>query len=305
MELPVTQLLQPLDGEAPCGPDVRELDAFLTLRAQVDQLDRAAAEGAPSRVDWARQRERILEIAGQTRDLRVWVWLAQSQLATDGLPGFASAMELLATGLDRYWNELPPYDPEDENPRERFMARLGALSGLVCSNFQTGAGELLKRRSTLLFLEDFDRAVATAGQDGPAAAQRLETAFTALETLFRERFGAAGDPQLGFGELARRLRPLQNRAEPQGEAHEEMAPRFTNGHANGAVQSRDEVVAALDRVLDYYSRNEPSSPVPLLVGRAKRLVSMTFLDAIKELAPGGLKELQAVAGAGDEAKPNR
>ena len=76
MELPVTQLLQPLDGGAPCGPDVRELDAFLTLRTQVDQLDRAAAEGAPSRVDWARQRDRILKIAGQTRDLRVWVWLA-------------------------------------------------------------------------------------------------------------------------------------------------------------------------------------------------------------------------------------
>jgi hypothetical protein len=32
---------------------------------------------------------------------------------------------------------------------------------------------------------------------------------------------------------------------------------------------------------------------------------MTFLDAIKELAPGGLKELQAVSGAGDDGKPNR
>ena len=47
-------------------------------------------------------------------------------------------MELLAAGLDRYWNELPPYDEEDENPRERFVARLGALGGLACSNFQTG-----------------------------------------------------------------------------------------------------------------------------------------------------------------------
>ena len=122
--------------------------------------------------------------------------------------------------------------------------------------------------------------------------------FTALEALFRERFGAAGDPQLGFGELTRRLRSLRDRAEPQEEAQDAGPPR-ANGHANGAVRSRDEVVAALDRVLDYYSLHEPSSPVPLLVGRAKRLVSMTFLDAIKELAPGGLKELQAVSGAGD------
>jgi type VI secretion system protein ImpA len=307
MELPLTHLLEPLGGEVPCGPDARELDAFLKLRAQVDQLDRPAVGEAPSRIDWARQRDRILQLAQQTRDLRVWVWLAQTQLATGGLPGFASAMELLAAGLDRYWDQLPPYDDEDDNPRERFTARIGALGGLACSNYQTAASELLKRRSTLLFLEDFERAVAMAADspDGPAAAKRLEVVFTALETLFRERFGAAGDPQLGFGELVRRLRPLQSRAGPQATAPDAAPTVRGNGHANVGVQSREDVVAALDRVLDYYSRHEPSSPVPLLVGRAKRLVSMTFLDAIKELAPGGLKELQAVSGAGDDGKPNR
>jgi type VI secretion system protein ImpA len=56
------------------------------------------------------------------------------------------------------------------------------------------------------------------------------------------------------------------------------------------------VLRALDQVLEYYRAHEPSSPVPLLVKRAKRLVSMSFLDAIKDLAPTGLKELQAVAG---------
>ena len=304
MELPLTQLLQPLDGSAPCGPDVRELDAYSSLRAQVDQLDRPVADGGPPRVDWARQQERLLELARQSRDLRVWVWLAKSQLATDGLAGFASAMELLAAGLERFWNELPPYDEEDDNPRERFMARLGALGGVACSNFQTQVSDLLNRRSTLLFLEDFDRAVAGAGQDGPALAQRLEAVFAGLEAMFRERFGAAGDPQLGFGELTRRLRSLRNRAGPQ-ETGQDVAPPIPNGHANGPVTSRHEVVAALDRVLDYYSLHEPSSPVPLLVGRAKRLVSMTFLDAIKELAPGGLKELQAVSGVGDDSKSNR
>lgn len=305
MDLSLTQLLQPLDGVSPCGPDVRELESFLRLRAEVDQLDRPPADDKvpPPRVDWARQQGRILELAEQARDLRVWVWLAQSQLATDGLPGFASAMELVATGLDRYWDQLPPYDEEDENPRERFTARLGALSGLACSNFQTGVKELLERRSTRLFLEELGRAIATAGQNGPAVAQRLQTVFTALETLFRDRFGEAGDPQLGFGELERRLQALRAHAEPEEAGPDATSPR-ANGHVNGTVQSRDEVVAALDRVLDYYSHHEPSSPVPLLVGRAKRLVSMTFLDAIKELAPGGLKELQAVAGA-DDAKPNR
>ncbi len=306
MDLELTQLLDPLDREAPCGPSARDFDEFLTLRGLVDQLDRPAADGVPPRVDWARQRSRIQELAARTRDLRVWVWLAQSLLATEGLAGFASGVELMVAGVDRYWNELPPYDEEDENPRERFTARLGALSALCCSNFQTPDSELLKRRSTVLFLEEFERAVAAAaaGPDAGTSAQRLERAFSALETLFRDRYGPAGDPQLGFGELRRRLRPLQDRPAPPSNDQDE-APARPNGHAYGSVRTRDDVVTALDLVLDYYSRNEPSSPVPLLVGRAKRLVAMSFLDAIKELAPGGLKELQAVAGAGDEAKPNR
>jgi type VI secretion system protein ImpA len=55
-------------------------------------------------------------------------------------------------------------------------------------------------------------------------------------------------------------------------------------------------------VLEYYKGNEPSSPVPLLVQRAKRLVPMSFVDAMKELAPAGLKELQAVSGHTDEKR---
>ena len=70
----------------------------------------------------------------------------------------------------------------------------------------------------------------------------------------------------------------------------------------GIIASRDDVVRALDRVLDYYRAHEPSSPVPLLVQRAKRLVPLSFLDAMRELAPAGLKELQAVAGTAEEKK---
>jgi type VI secretion system protein ImpA len=303
MDVDLEELLQPLGAGAPCGPDARELDAFTALRAMVDQVDRS---GEAPRVDWARQQERILELARQARDLRVWVWLAQSLLATDRLPGLAQGFEVLALGLARYWDTLPPFDDEDDNPRERFMARLAALSAIGGSNFQTKDSDLLTRRSTLLFLEEFEQAIAATRPDaeGQAVARRLEASFAALEALFKERYGAAGDPQLGFGLLRQRLGALQPRAEHgKGNGHAPVGRPTANGH--GPVNSRDEVVAALDLVLDYYRRNEPSSPVPLLVGRAKRLVAMTFLDAIKELAPGGLKELQAVAGAGDEHKANR
>ena len=42
---------------------------------------------------------------------------------------------------------------------------------------------------------------------------------------------------------------------------------------------------ALELVIDYYRRREPGSAVPLLVERARRMVPMTFMEAIGDLAP--------------------
>jgi type VI secretion system protein ImpA len=304
MDVGIDEFLGPVSEEAPCGPDVRELADFDALRAVFDALDKAS-EGPPAQVMWSREQERILRLAQQAHDLRVWVWLARSWLVTDGLAGFARGLELLATGLERYWDALPPFDPEDSNPRERFMGRSAALSGIAGSSFQTSDKDLLRRRSTMLFLEELGAAVAKAPRGGAGAvlAGRIEAALGSVERLFKERFGANADPQLGFAEVLRRLAVLNK---PQGtatDAAEDVAAAYVPNGA-GAVSSRAEVVAALDQVLDYYARHEPSSPVPLLVGRAKRLVAMSFLDAIRELAPGGLKELQAVAGA-DEPKPTK
>src|ERR1051326_6730346 len=41
---------------------------------------------------------------------------------------------------------------------------------------------------------------------------------------------------------------------------------------SGGIQSRADVVKALDLISRYYVQNEPSSPVPLIIDRAKRLV---------------------------------
>jgi type VI secretion system protein ImpA len=66
--------------------------------------------------------------------------------------------------------------------------------------------------------------------------------------------------------------------------------------ASGSINSREDVVRLLDRVCDYYARVEPSSPVPLLLVRAKRLVNKDFLEAIRDIAPGGLAEVKVIGG---------
>lgn len=74
------------------------------------------------------------------------------------------------------------------------------------------------------------------------------------------------------------------------------------GAPPGAVRGREDVVRMLDRICEYYAVNEPSSPVPVLLQRAKRLVDKSFTDIVRDLTPAGLSELQVIAGLEQETQ---
>ncbi len=65
------------------------------------------------------------------------------------------------------------------------------------------------------------------------------------------------------------------------------------------IASRADVIAILDRVCAYYALHEPSSPVPLLLARARSLVDKSFIDVIRDLAPDGLAQVMNVAGTSE------
>lgn len=64
----------------------------------------------------------------------------------------------------------------------------------------------------------------------------------------------------------------------------------------GSITNRADAVRLMDLVIEYYERNEPSSPLPLLIARARRLSDKGFLDLIRDLAPDGLGQAERVAG---------
>jgi len=64
----------------------------------------------------------------------------------------------------------------------------------------------------------------------------------------------------------------------------------------GAVTSREDVVRLLDRISDYYQHCEPSSPVPLLLQRCKRLASASFVDIVRDVAPDAVSQVQLLRG---------
>jgi type VI secretion system protein ImpA len=65
---------------------------------------------------------------------------------------------------------------------------------------------------------------------------------------------------------------------------------------SGDVRTRADVTRAIDRICEYYRRSEPSSPVPLLLERAKRLVNKDFMDIIRDLTPTGVAEAEVIVG---------
>lgn len=65
---------------------------------------------------------------------------------------------------------------------------------------------------------------------------------------------------------------------------------------SGDIASRDDVLRMLDKLADYYNHHEPSSPIPILLARAKRLVPMNFFEIMQDLAPDGVAQLAVIRG---------
>jgi len=65
---------------------------------------------------------------------------------------------------------------------------------------------------------------------------------------------------------------------------------------SGTIQSRADVLKALDLICDYYRNNEPSSPVPLIIQRAQRLVDKDFMEILNDLTPDAVSTLQVITG---------
>lgn len=150
---------------------------------------------------------------------------------------------------------------------------------------------------------------------------RLEAARAVLADV--RAIGAVFDAQTpGDGPdldpLVKMLRRAVARlAEEVGEPEEEVAAdepaeeivgAVTTGGATGpapaavpgTISSQADVVAALDRIMVYYARSEPSSPIPLLLKRVRRLVGADFLTIMNDIVPQGTDTVRGLAGMTDE-----
>lgn len=75
---------------------------------------------------------------------------------------------------------------------------------------------------------------------------------------------------------------------------------FSSIQSIAAINSRDDALHALELAAAYFRSNEPSSPLPLLIDRARRLAPLPFLEILRDLAPDGLLQAQTIAGTTEQ-----
>lgn len=76
--------------------------------------------------------------------------------------------------------------------------------------------------------------------------------------------------------------------------------------ASGTIHKREDAIEGLNKIIRWFEMHEPSSPIPMLLKRAKRLANMSFLDVLRELSPDGLNQALFIGGSDareEEAPP--
>jgi type VI secretion system protein ImpA len=100
-----------------------------------------------------------------------------------------------------------------------------------------------------------------------------------------QQYAPAAAADKGGGQMEASMAPVGSPAEQAG-------VREATGALPSRLDNREDVLRALDLVVDYYHRREPGSAVPLLIERARRMVPMSFMEAIGDLAPDAVNRLK-------------
>ena len=134
----------------------------------------------------------------------------------------------------------------------------------------------------------------------------------ALDAALADKVGGGVGPDLTdikgiLGDLKKVMQEhLSKRGIGDAPASDEAASASDSGSANmgassggaisGEISSRSDVIRMLDKICGYYDRYEPTSPVPIFMNRAKRLVTMSFVDLMRDLAPEAMSKIEVFTG---------
>jgi len=278
-------------------------------------------------------------VLARSNDLRAAILYGNARIRTDGFAGLAELTAYVRACLEGFWDSChPQLDADDDddptmrvnavlalvdrdltlrNLRQASLTQSAAFGRFNLRDFAMAEGEIPTP-------DDMDnpptrQAVTAAMQDTPAEVHaRTHDAINAalddlkaINAVFDDRLPGLG-PNLA--EITVMLRKAAAIVAPHVASADIAAQDDVTGTPVGAapaaasaaaappgtLSSPEDVRKALDRIIEYYAKHEPSSPLPILLHRARRLVGADFMTIIQDIAPGGLDNVRLIGGIEDE-----
>jgi type VI secretion system protein ImpA len=285
--------------------------------------------------EWRDVAEQADAILRRSKDVRAAVLLLRASTRMQGVPGFVAGLQLLIGLFDSFWDGIhPTLDADDDNDptmrlnalaplwdenmvlRDLYDAQVGMAPGVgpirvrdiaIASNTLTAVGG--EATYSMAQIQGGLAAVQASHPELLQAAMGATRLVEQLQALLTERTGRADAVDLGaLRGIARMLQkacgvavgaPAEADAGDAAEAAPASqaagdAPR--PAAARGEIQSRQDAVQMLDRVIRYLEQAEPGNPAPLLIDRAKKLIGVSFLEIMANLAPNAMDTIETVTG---------
>jgi len=278
--------------------------------------------------NWKEVQSKALELLERTKDLRVAIHLARAALNTEGFPAFCDSMALVRGYISRHWDALHPrLDPDDgldptlrvnllaslcdQQTTLQYVRKAPLVASRILGRF--GLRDVQIAQGEIPAPPNMESPPTTAAIDGAFSECDLEelknTAksvrdaighVTAIEADLTERVGTGNAASLEAVVLELKAADAVLTEQLKRRGVDESAPQGEGGNGEaaadavqpltGEISSRDDVLRAIDKICEYYARHEPSSPLPLLLLRAKRLASCSFLEIIEDVVPDALPQ---------------
>ena len=320
----IESLIEPVSAEAPCGADLE----YTQLLAGFDAY-RLFGSDTPLAADtnWREIRDKSLEALAQSHDLRLLAHLAAALVRIEGLDAFCKVITVADRWLREHWDQVFPRIDEDAILRRNALSSLADRMAIV--DAVRRAPVVSHRQLGSFSLRDVELAT---GQLTPTEADAKAPGSSQIEATLagtppQELAGLSGTLQAAMSSLRNIVVMMQTRAgfesapdfdgllrpltridkllaehvpataanEPASDTASEGVPAMSTGSVTD-IKSRQDAIRALDAVAAFFRSHEPSSPVPLFVERAKRLVSKSFMEVLQDIAPDGLTQAQLIGG---------
>jgi type VI secretion system protein ImpA len=329
----IEALLAPISDDKPVGENleygaVAELVRLATGKPGKDNPD--GSPGEPEEPDWRKVREAALTLFTQSKDLRAGVILTRSLLSLHGLAGLGEGVQLVHQLTARYWDQVyPQLDAEEaDDPIERLTALANLDDPEVMIRSLRNTRILESREVGNYTLRDLEimlgritppegmqvptrglmEAAWRAGDQEANAARRagVDAALAGcneLIKLFREKTNDAPSVD-SLRQSLKRIKDFYDEVADDGQASEADAEPGAptvggsggGGKSGGALASRADAVRLLEQVALFVRKTEPSSPAPMFIDRAVKLLQADFATIIRELLPESKERVEMLGG---------